>query len=102
MYQRYKFISLYREHGTDQNAGFQGETTEDWDSECLTEEEIQRAYYQLSVPLEHVIIVDSRDGFQQCLTSITRPGSIIGIDSEWKPGFTGGTQRFVKLAIFLL
>ena len=46
--------------------------SEDWDSECYTEAEIQAAYYQLSLPLECIEIVDTMDKYNSCMEHLTK------------------------------
>ncbi|KAH3795422.1 hypothetical protein DPMN_148972 [Dreissena polymorpha] len=74
---------------------------EDWDSACFTEEEIKAAYHQLSIPLESVHLIDTLEAYSQCLEHITQPGSVVGIDSEWKPAFMGQIQKVALLQLAL-
>lgn len=73
--------------------------SEDWESECYTESEIQAAYYQLSLPLDCVEVVDTVEKYNRCVEHITKPGSIVGMDSEWKPGFCGQIQKIALLQL---
>ena len=49
-----------------------GADGEDWDSECYTESEIQAAYYQLSLPLESIVVVDTVEEYRKCMEHITK------------------------------
>ena len=49
-----------------------GAEEEDWDTECYTESEIQAAYYQLSLPLESIEVVDTVEKYRQCMEYITK------------------------------
>ena len=55
--------------------------------------EISQAYHQLSLPLDCVHVVDTLDKYNDCLPLITRPGTVVGVDSEWKPAFLGQVQK---------
>lgn len=68
-------------------------TEEDWESACFTEAEINSAYHQLALPLDAVTVVDTLEGFEQCMECLTRPGTVVGVDSEWRPVFCGKVQK---------
>ncbi|XP_052790834.1 exonuclease mut-7 homolog [Mya arenaria] len=74
---------------------------EDWENSCFTEAEISSAYHQLSLPLESVHIVDTLEKYRECLSCITKPGTIVGLDSEWKPAFLGQIQKVALLQLAL-
>jgi len=69
---------------------------ENWDNACFTDAEISSAYHQLALPLESVTVVDSVKLLDRCMVHLTKPGTIVGIDSEWRPAFCGQAQRFDK------
>ncbi|XP_060579875.1 exonuclease mut-7 homolog [Ruditapes philippinarum] len=85
-----------------------GDTEEDWENSCYTEAEINLSYYQLNLPLENIEIVDTLEKYDSCMTRLTQPGSVVGIDSEWRPAFCGQIQKVallqlaVKDRVFLL
>ncbi|KAL4219645.1 hypothetical protein ACF0H5_022217 [Mactra antiquata] len=93
---------------TSQDSAFGDDGDEDWETSCFTEQEINTAYYQLKLPQECIIMVDTIEGYQQCMKCVTKPGTIVGIDSEWRPSFCGQVQKVsllqlgVKDQVFLL
>ncbi|WAR30235.1 MUT7-like protein [Mya arenaria] len=50
---------------------------EDWENSCFTEK------------------------YRECLSCITKPGTIVGLDSEWKPAFLGQIQKVALLQLAL-
>ncbi|XP_053380810.1 exonuclease mut-7 homolog isoform X2 [Mercenaria mercenaria] len=90
--------SVQGQASTPQDSAF-GDGEEDWESSCFTEEEINISYYQLKLPLESVEIVDTVDKYKYCMACITQPGSIVGIDSEWRPAFCGQIQKVALLQL---
>ncbi|XP_067661901.1 exonuclease mut-7 homolog isoform X1 [Haliotis asinina] len=66
---------------------------ENWDDDCYTEQDLQKYYHSLSVPLEQITLVDTRDKLSVCVARLCVPGTVIGIDSEWKPAFAAQPQR---------
>ncbi|KAL3871620.1 hypothetical protein ACJMK2_039607 [Sinanodonta woodiana] len=76
-----------------------GSAEESWDDECFSQTEIDSHYYSLSLPPEAITLVDTRKKCQPCILAITKPGAVFGIDSEWKPGFTGQIQKVAVLQL---
>lgn len=72
---------------------------ENWEESFYTPEEINTAYHQLSIPLESVVVVDTLDKYNECMACVTKKGSIVGVDSEWRPGFCGQTPRIALLQL---
>ncbi|KAK6177434.1 hypothetical protein SNE40_015537 [Patella caerulea] len=68
-----------------------GDEEENWDSQTLSDKDMSVFYHQLVIPLDHITMVDSRDSLEKCSKRLSVPGSVIGIDSEWKP--TMGTEK---------
>ncbi|XP_071097529.1 exonuclease mut-7 homolog [Haliotis cracherodii] len=66
---------------------------ENWDDDCYTEEDLKKYYHPLRVPLEQITLVDTRDKLKACVARLCVPGTVIGIDSEWKPAFAAQPQR---------
>ncbi|XP_046578003.1 exonuclease mut-7 homolog [Haliotis rubra] len=66
---------------------------ENWDDDCYTEQDLQKYYHSLSVPLEQITLVDTRDKLSVCVARLCVPGTVIGIDSEWRPAFAAQPQR---------
>ncbi|KAK3600347.1 hypothetical protein CHS0354_015943 [Potamilus streckersoni] len=76
-----------------------GSVEESWDEECFSQTEMDSYYYNLSLPPEAITLVDTRKKCQPCIQAITKPGAVFGIDSEWKPGFTGQIQKVALLQL---
>ncbi|KAK7083667.1 hypothetical protein SK128_013603, partial [Halocaridina rubra] len=48
--------------------------------------------YPLLLPPENIIIVDTIEGFEECMKTLSS-GIIVGVDTEWKPTFGIGHER---------
>ncbi|XP_058644996.1 exonuclease mut-7 homolog isoform X3 [Onychostoma macrolepis] len=62
----------------------------------------QRKYYQLPLPRENVLFLESLDEVKQCREAVLKPGCVVGIDMEWRAGFgTVSSQRvaLIQLAV---
>uniref|UniRef100_A0A671MKG0 Exonuclease mut-7 homolog n=1 Tax=Sinocyclocheilus anshuiensis TaxID=1608454 RepID=A0A671MKG0_9TELE len=62
----------------------------------------QQKYYQLPLPRENVLFVESLDEVKQCREAVLKPGCVVGIDMEWRAGFgTVSSQRvaLIQLAV---
>ena len=69
------------------------EDEEDWDRACYSEAEMAAGYHQLSLDVDQIIVIDTAEKYKQCMLHLTQPGSVVGIDSEWKPAFCGQIQK---------
>ncbi|XP_070531738.1 exonuclease mut-7 homolog isoform X2 [Ptychodera flava] len=77
-----------------------GESQDDVTDSCS--EEIQSdQFYKLSIPFENIEIIDSAESLQKCAEILFKPGTIIGIDSEWRPSF-GPIKCPVKVSLLQL
>ena len=63
-----------------------GGESEDWDTECFTESEIQAGYHQLALQEESIVIVDTPEKYTQCMKHITQVGDF-GLYwlQDWSP-----------------
>ncbi|CAL4078268.1 unnamed protein product [Meganyctiphanes norvegica] len=59
-------------------------------------EEDSQGYYSLSIPWENVVLVDTVEGFEQCMTA-AQSTTLVGLDTEWKPTFGLGATEQVAL-----
>ncbi|KXJ29522.1 hypothetical protein AC249_AIPGENE18433 [Exaiptasia diaphana] len=41
--------------------------------------------HQLTLPFEKIIFVDDEWGLTECLSKISKPGTTLGFDAEWRP-----------------
>lgn len=65
------------------------------EEECWNEADSQ-GYYRLSIPWEKVVLVDTVEGFEQCMTA-AQSATLVGLDTEWKPTFGLGATEQVAL-----
>ncbi|CAH1786913.1 unnamed protein product [Owenia fusiformis] len=82
-------------------ANSQEETSEDWGAECYAEETVKNAHYHsLSIPLGNIIFVNTEQLYTDCLRHVTKDGSVVGIDAEWRP--TIGANMVQRMATLQL
>ncbi|XP_071157075.1 exonuclease mut-7 homolog isoform X1 [Mytilus edulis] len=75
---------------------------ENWDDDCYSETEMSAHYYTLNLPDDHITVIDTKEKYQACLSTLTKPGTMIGIDAEWKPSFGSQVQKvaLIQLATY--
>ncbi|XP_041370176.1 exonuclease mut-7 homolog isoform X2 [Gigantopelta aegis] len=73
------------------------EGDENWDDECIPQEEMDKHYHSLAVTLDQVTIIDTKQKLKTCVQHLTVPGTVIGIDSEWRPAFANTPARVALL-----
>ncbi|RUS74110.1 hypothetical protein EGW08_018117, partial [Elysia chlorotica] len=77
------------------------EVEENWESEADQAGAAERdKYYHLPLPESQIIMVDNRGQLKACLHRLTEPGTIIGIDAEWKPAM--GMESVERVALLQL
>lgn len=72
----------------------ESETKEDWDNPAETS--FPQSFYQLSLPNDKIIMIDTAEKFYDLMVSNLIESNIVSIDCEWKPSF-GATQSQVAL-----
>ncbi|ESO95750.1 hypothetical protein LOTGIDRAFT_116671 [Lottia gigantea] len=79
----------------------QQQNTDDWDSEILSDKDMSVFYYQLSLPLDNITVVDDKHLLKICSERLAIPDTVIGIDSEWKPSMGAETVgvALIQLAV---
>ncbi|GFS24226.1 exonuclease mut-7 [Elysia marginata] len=71
---------------------------ENWDLDINTEDLREREkFYRMPLPESQIMVVDTRGKLKACLYRLTEPGSIVGIDAEWKPAMGAGSVERVAL-----
>ncbi|CAK1603100.1 unnamed protein product [Parnassius mnemosyne] len=68
------------------------EDSENWD----VEEKLPEKYYNLTLPAENIVIIDTAEKFYDLMTTHLAGCNVVSIDCEWKPSF-GATQSQVAL-----
>uniref|UniRef100_A0A8C4QX22 3'-5' exonuclease domain-containing protein n=1 Tax=Eptatretus burgeri TaxID=7764 RepID=A0A8C4QX22_EPTBU len=63
----------------------------------IQEQESRRDCYQMTLPLENIHMVDQLECLEKLLPQILQPGSILGLDMEWRPSFSALVQSRVSL-----
>ncbi|CAH1272305.1 EXD3 [Branchiostoma lanceolatum] len=73
---------------------------ESWEEEV---EDVESRYHQMPLHMEFIELVGTEKGLDSCALRLLQPGTIVGLDAEWRPSFgnTLITQRvsIVQLAI---
>ncbi|XP_033725310.1 exonuclease mut-7 homolog isoform X2 [Pecten maximus] len=75
---------------------------EDWDADCYTDGDIKTSWYPLKISQDAITMVNTKESYSACLQRLSRPGTTIGIDSEWKPGFGNTVQRLALMQLAVL
>ncbi|KAI0227147.1 3'-5' exonuclease domain-containing protein [Lamellibrachia satsuma] len=70
-----------------------GTEPEDWEDDCTGES----LYHSLTLDPCDINWVDTSHAFHLCLTDISQPGTIVGLDAEWRPGFGQATVSRMAL-----
>ncbi|CAC5357048.1 unnamed protein product [Mytilus coruscus] len=85
-----------------ENTQEQNAEGENWDDDCYSETEMSAHYYTLNLPDDHITVIDTKERYQACLSTLTKPGTMIGIDAEWKPSFGSQVQKvaLIQLATY--
>ncbi|XP_078605865.1 exonuclease mut-7 homolog [Branchiostoma floridae x Branchiostoma japonicum] len=86
---------LAEEAGSSAKAG-----EENWEDEV---EDVESRYYQMPLHMEFIDVIGTEKGLSSCAQRLLQPGTMVGLDAEWRPSFgnTLITQRvsIVQLAI---
>ncbi|KAJ2953655.1 hypothetical protein O0L34_g1271 [Tuta absoluta] len=69
---------------------------ESWDTPMKPTVPTAPSYYKLSIPNDHIVLVDTAEKFYDLMISDLVACNIVSIDCEWKPSF-GATQSQVAL-----
>ncbi|XP_060070082.1 exonuclease mut-7 homolog isoform X2 [Ylistrum balloti] len=75
---------------------------EDWDNDCYTDGDIKTSWYPLKISQEAITMVDTKESYWACLQRLSQPGTTVGIDSEWKPGFGNTVQRVALMQLAVM
>ncbi|KAL7847877.1 hypothetical protein AOLI_G00225950 [Acnodon oligacanthus] len=68
----------------------------------VTSQSHKLQYYQLPLARENIHFLQTLDQLQLCRETVLKPGSVVGVDMEWRAGFgTVSTQRvaLIQLAV---
>ncbi|XP_051971428.1 exonuclease mut-7 homolog isoform X1 [Xyrauchen texanus] len=57
----------------------------------------QQKYYQLPLARKDIHFVEALDELEQCKRAVLKPGSLVGIDMEWRAGFGTVSPQCVAL-----
>ena len=49
---------------------------ENWDEDCIPQEEMDKHYHSLAIPLDHVIVVDTKEKLDACVKSLSEVSGI--------------------------
>jgi hypothetical protein len=68
---------------------------EDWDADgtTMTMAEVMSQFYALKLHEDQISFVHTLQQLQEFYTAILQPGTVIGFDSEWRPGSFGKQER---------
>ncbi|XP_021375991.1 exonuclease mut-7 homolog isoform X2 [Mizuhopecten yessoensis] len=76
--------------------------SEDWETDCYTDSDIKTSWYPLKMSLDAISMVDTKESYWTCLQRLSQPGTTVGIDSEWRPGFGNTVQRVALMQLAVL
>ncbi|XP_069121418.1 exonuclease mut-7 homolog isoform X1 [Argopecten irradians] len=92
-------VAQHRKSLKDNPAPVSEENDEDWDADCFSEDNIKTSWYPLKIPQDAITMVDTKESYWACLQRLSKPGTTVGIDSEWKPGFGNTIQRVALMQL---
>ncbi|XP_070176617.1 exonuclease mut-7 homolog isoform X2 [Littorina saxatilis] len=74
---------------------------EDWDADgnTMSVSEMMGFYYPLALHEDQISLVETEEQLQDFYAKILQPGTVIGFDSEWRPGFIGRQERVALLQV---
>ncbi|KAI8518141.1 Exonuclease mut-7 [Branchiostoma belcheri] len=71
---------------------------ENWEDEV---EDVESRYYQMPLHMEFIELVGTEKGLDSCAQRLLQPGTVIGLDAEWRPSF-GNTLITQRVSIVQL
>nr|KAG5686419.1 hypothetical protein BaRGS_029398 [Batillaria attramentaria] len=71
----------------------------DADGNTYSMEEMLSGYHSLALHESQITFIDSKEQLRDFYKTIGRPGTVIGVDSEWRPGFIGRQERVALLQV---